>query len=274
MSLPLENFTGTKINPRITQAIGQTDAQKQARRIKEAKFRAGEVKNILSNSAVTTSDLRKSASGIDMMSTKFTNAVNDYKIWKANQYVTGGVGRGGPIATLHRMLYRDKEGPMKSHFMRKNSNGFLQGPQWGDRIAGAALQGGEEGERTLKHARNAYRSLLRGGDWANFGSPNRLVKDVGISVGKRAWAGAKMANSASKAVLGSSLLAIGGAGALMAGTAAVGLGAMGVSERQVMDTAMQAHETMKQMSKPVYGSSEIGASTQGLVMGLHNRRKR
>ena len=108
--------------------------------------------------------------------------------------------------------------------------------------------------------------------------PTRLMLNANWSatkMGARAGIGAvRGANMASKAVLGASLGQVGFAAAVVGGIG-YGIGnALGITGPQAAQAATAVHETFKQASKPVYGYSEIGQSTQGLVFGLHSRRTR
>jgi hypothetical protein len=106
----------------------------------------------------------------------------------------------------------------------------------------------------------------------------RLMMDINIDQGK---ANARMAskavstlNSISKAGLGASLGQLAFAGSVIAGMGYVAGSAMGISGKQAAQVAGDFHQSLKENPhRAKYGSSQLGQSTQGLVHGLHNRRR-
>lgn len=92
-------------------------------------------------------------------------------------------------------------------------------------------------------------------------------------------AGYRAANAVSKTLLHASIPQVAAAGAL------VGAGLYGLHALTPLDpndpskhilnldnVASGIHQFMKQSSRPSYGYSQMGQSTQGLVFGLHSRR--
>jgi hypothetical protein len=105
---------------------------------------------------------------------------------------------------------------------------------------------------------------------------NRFLINSNLHLGKSAMElGGQLgrgANVASKAVLGASLGQIGFAGAVVAGLGYAVGSSLGVTRQEVVDTATAVNEGFK--SRPQYGQSQMGQSTQGLVFGLHAARRR
>ena len=85
--------------------------------------------------------------------------------------------------------------------------------------------------------------------------------------------GYRAGSAVTKATLGASLGQLGFAGAVVAGAGMLAASAMNISGEQAMEAARGVHEHMRESAKPVYGSSQLGQSTQGLSFGLHNRRR-
>lgn len=121
------------------------------------------------------------------------------------------------------------------------------------------------------------RMFGKGAGMFDMGASNRLFLNAD-NTARKAVAGAavtgyKGLNVVSKATLGASLGAVGFAGAVVGGLALTAASMTGVTASQVADAASTVHQTIKASSKPVYGYSELGQSTQGLVLGLNSRRR-
>lgn len=177
---------------------------------------------------------------------------------------------GGMSGRAFKALYPTKHAALQNNVLDR-SGGLLR-----KQIAGAALTGDRE---ALSAAQKAFTETMKtGGGRFRMAMPTRLMLNANWSttkMGARAGMGAvRGANVASKAVLGASLGQVGFAAAVVGGIG-YGIGnALGITGPQAAQAASAVHETFKQMNKPVYGYSELGQSTQGLVFGLNSRRTR
>jgi hypothetical protein len=177
---------------------------------------------------------------------------------------------GGISGKAFKALYPDKYAALQENILDKNKQ-FLRG-----QIVGASLTGNKA---ALSAAQKSFTEAMKtGGSPFSMSMPTRLALNANWSatkMGAKVGMGAlREANMVSHAVLGTGLKQVGIAAALVGGIG-YGIGsALGISGSQVAETASAVHQEFKQASKPVYGYSEIGQSTQGLVFGLHSRRTR
>lgn len=176
--------------------------------------------------------------------------------------------QGAVTGAAYRALYPEAYQELSSSILGKKNN-FLT-----KEILGASISGNKG---RMNELRGAFGTALREGTRFGPSMATRLQARANWSVTKMgaraAGAGIRGANMASKMILGASLGQVGFAAAAVAGIG-YGVGsALGVTSSQVASAGSAIHETFKAASRPVYGHSELGQSTQGLVFGLNNRRK-
>lgn len=176
--------------------------------------------------------------------------------------------QGGVAGAIHKFLRPEANQSLVSNIMKQNDGAF----------AGATAQASLTGDTaTLNKVRQGLGTAMREG--TGYFSPRmgtRAIWAMGSSIGKRTaqvgMAGLRGANAVSEVALGANLGQIGFAAAAVAGLGYMAGSALGISREQASSAVNTVHESFKQASKPVYGRSEIGQSTQGLVFGLNNRR--
>jgi hypothetical protein len=177
--------------------------------------------------------------------------------------------QGAVTGAVYKALYPEAYQELTSSILGKNNN-FLA-----KEMLGASISGNSQRMSELK---GAFGAALRQGTRFGPSLATRLQ-------GRTNWSAVKMgasavgtglrgANMASKMILGASLGQVGFATAAVAGIGYGITNALGISGSQLVETASAIHQGLKQASKPVYGYSELGQSTQGLVFGLNSRRTR
>ena len=193
----------------------------------------------------------------------------------AQGIITGTRDRvAGTAGVLFKALYPEKYNQLANSVLDANDGDMRA------KMIGASITADEGALNAIRKTFNA--SMARGPNKTSLSMGSRLIlnvnKSVMSSVGKAAGTGAlgaaRGANTISKVALGASLGQVGFAAAVVGGIGLAAGNALGVTGPQAAQAASAVHESFKQANKPVYGRSELGQSTQGLLFGLNSRRTR
>jgi hypothetical protein len=228
--------------------------------------------------------MRKTAGRFNVFSSKLdkVNSILDQALVNSGMnratggYFLAGTGatnpvrriQGGMAGAIHKFLRPEENMDLISSIMKQNDGALAKATQ------AASLTGDTA---TLDKVRQGLGTAMREGT-GRF-SPRmgtRAIWAMGSSIGKGTaqvgMVGLKGANALSKVALGANLGQVGAAAAAVAGLGYMAGSALGISREQAGAAVNTVHEFFKQASKSVYGRSDIGQSTQGLVFGLNNRR--